>query len=192
MKPVAILCVQPKSIYKTLAGVECFDIKRDVRTFAGGMPVVAHPPCRSWSRFCAHQAKPLPGEKELGPLCVKWLRECGGVLEHPAHSNLFAHCQLPQPGETRGELWSIAVTQSWWTGHQGTQKRTWLCFSRIPKAAVHFPLTLRGDGGDKRAWQVSSKVQRSATCLELAEWLVAAAHLVIPGNHLVSPGSSAR
>jgi len=46
---VAVLCVSALSIYKGLPGVECYDPKRDVRTFAGGMPVVAHPPCRSWS-----------------------------------------------------------------------------------------------------------------------------------------------
>ena len=87
---VAVLCVSKNSIYKRIERVEAFDLARDARTFGGGMPVVAHPPCRSWSAYCAHQAKPLAGEKELGPLCVAWLRECGGVLEHPAHSRLFA------------------------------------------------------------------------------------------------------
>lgn len=168
---VAVLCVARKTEYRSLPNVECFDIDRDVRTFAGGMPVVAHPPCRSWSAYCAHQAKPLPGEKELGPLCVDWLKKCRGVLEHPAHSRLFAHCWLPKPGDAKGDLWSIEVLQSWW-GYTGTQKRTWLCFSGIAPADVHFPFTLRGDGGDKRLWQTMPRSLRAHTCREMAEWLV--------------------
>jgi len=169
---VAALCVANKSIYHQLCGVECYDMARDVRTFAGGMPVVAHPPCRSWSAFCAHQAKPMPGEKDLGPLCVEWLRKCGGVLEHPAHSRLFAATGLPLPGRRDGALWSIEVLQSWWDGHLGTQKKTWLCFAHVSPADVHYPLTLRGNGGDKRLWQYMPRSFRSATCRHLAEWLV--------------------
>ena len=122
---IAALCVSRVSIYKTLEGVDCFDIDRDVRTFAGGMPIVAHPPCRSWSAYCAHQAKPLPGEKELGLWCVDKLRECGGVLEHPAHSRLFDAAGMPKPGEPeRGGLWSLAVDQSWWGDTR--KKKTWI------------------------------------------------------------------
>jgi hypothetical protein len=172
---VAVLCVSAKSIYKQLAGVECYDMRRDVRSFAGGMPVVAHPPCRSWSAKCAHQAKPLPGEKELGPLCVEWLRKCGGVLEHPANSRLFAHCGLPRPGEARDGLWSIAVSQAWW-GHSIT-KNTWLCFAHISPRAVEFPMVLHNGARDHRRWQLMSRAKRSATPRAMAEWLVASAAL---------------
>lgn len=172
---VAVLCVAPKSIYHTLAAVEVYDPRRDVRTFDGGMPVVAHPPCRSWSAYCAHQAKPLPGEKALGPLCVEWLRKCGGVLEHPAHSRLFAHCGLPQPGQSIGDLWTAEVLQAWW-GDTRT-KTTWLCFSRIAPQAVHFPFALHSPSGDRRRWQVMSKTKRSATNPAMASWLVDTARL---------------
>jgi hypothetical protein len=170
---VAVLCVAAKSIYRSLPGVECYDLNRDVRTFAGGMPIVAHPPCRSWSAYCAHQAKPEPGEKELGPLCVEWLRKCGGVLEHPAHSRLFDACQLPKPCETQDGLWTAEVLQSWW-GDTRT-KTTWLCFSRIRRRSVHFPIRLHDPRGDRRRWQVMSRTQRSATHPALAEWLVGVA-----------------
>jgi hypothetical protein len=169
--PVAALCVAPKSIYRSLPGVECYDRNRDVRTFAGGMPVVGHPPCRSWSAYCAHQAKPLPGEKELGPLVVEWLRKCGGVLEHPAHSRLWDACGLPKPGWTsRADLWSAEVLQAWW-GDTRT-KKTWLCFFGVCPTEVHWPLRLHEPGGDRRRWQVMSNQQRSATNPALAEWLV--------------------
>lgn len=167
---VAALCVAAKSVYRSLQNVECYDLRRDVRTFAGGMPVVAHPPCRSWSAYCAHQSKPLPGEKELGPLCVEWLRKCGGVLEHPAHSRLFDATGLPKPGETKDGLWTVEVLQAWW-GDSRT-KKTWLCFSGIGKATVQFPIRLHDPSGDRRRWQLLNSTSRSATVPAMAEWLV--------------------
>lgn len=171
---VAVLCVSPRSVYKSLPGVECYDEARDVRTFAGGMPIVGHPPCRSWSTFCAHQAKPPAGEKELGPLVVQMLRDNGGVLEHPAHSKLFDACRLPKPGWThRGDLWSIEVLQAWW-GHTNS-KRTWLCFFGVSPSDVQIPIRLHNQQGDRRRWSLMSQRQRSNTPPAMAEWLVAVA-----------------
>lgn len=169
---VAVLCVSLKSIYKQMEGVECYDESRDVRTFNGGMPVVAHPPCRSWSAFCAHQAKPLLGEKEIGPLCVDWVKKCGGVLEHPAHSRLWKHCGLPKPGCAAVDgLWSIEVSQAWW-GDSRT-KKTWLLFSGVER--VHVPMCPHNATGDRRRWQLMSKTQRAATNENFAKWLVGVA-----------------
>lgn len=184
IRPVAALCCKSISEYMTMKGVECYDERRDVRTFDGGMPIVAHPPCRAWSAFCRHQAKPQPGEKELGPLCVEWLRKCGGVLEHPAHSHLWAACNLPPPGQINGDLWSIAVWQSWW-GYPLTIKRTWLCLNGVAKKDVHFPFSLRNRGGDKQAWHVGSSVWRSRTTRAFAEWLVDVARWCWPNGVVI-------
>ena len=178
---VAVLCVAPKSVYHSMPGVECYDLNRDVRTFAGGMPVVAHPPCRAWSAYCAHQAKPLPEEKELGPLCVEWLRKCGGVLENPAHSRLFDACNLPKPGpgngqwHRRGDLWSMTVDQTWWG--DARRKTTWLCFHGVTPHEILVPIRLHDPHGDRRRWQVMSHTQRSATHPNMAAWLVQTARL---------------
>jgi hypothetical protein len=170
-RKVAALCVARKSVYHSMPGVVCYDIARDVRNFLGECPAVAHPPCRAWSAFCAHQSKPAPGEKDLGPLCVEFLRECGGVLEHPAHSRLFDYCGLPKPGwGKRGELWAAGVSQAWWGYNM--EKATWLCFFGISPADVRFPLRLHATYGDRRRQQVMSKNQRAATVPEMAEWLV--------------------
>lgn len=180
---VAILCVHAHSIYHSFENVECYDARRDVRSFTGGMPVVCHPPCRSWSAYCAHQAKPLPGEKELGPLCVEHLKREGGILEHPAHSRLFTHCHLPKPGEPEQDgLWTAEVWQAWW-GYP-MMKKTWLCFSGIPKSAVTFPFALHPQGVDRRRQQVMSHNQRAATHLALAQWLVEHARIThLPTRH---------
>ena len=173
---IAALCVSRVSIYKTIQGVECYDIDRDARMFNGGMSIVAHPPCRAWSAYCAHQAKPLPGEKELGLWCAEKLRECGGVLEHPAYSRLFDAAGLPKPGQPEcGGMWSMAVDQSWWGDPR--KKSTWLCFSNVPRTEIEVPFVLRSCRGDRRRWQVMSKHQRSATCEGFARWLVDCARL---------------
>lgn len=97
MRTVAVLCAARNSVYHEMEGVDVFDALRGARSFAGGMPVIAHPPCRAWSAYCAHQAKPAPGEKELGIWCAEQVRENGGVLEQPAHSRLFDAAKLPKP-----------------------------------------------------------------------------------------------
>lgn len=94
MKPVAVLYCTPASVYKSLA-LECFDEYRDARTYTGWLPVVAHPPCRSWGRL-RHLAKPAAWERALGIHAVQQVRRCGGVLEHPAGSLLWS--DLPEFG----------------------------------------------------------------------------------------------
>ena len=172
-KTVAVLCVSKNSIYKNYDKADCYDIDRDVRQFAGVLPVVAHPPCRAWSAYTAHQAKPLEGEKELGPLCVDHFKNNGGVLEHPAHSRLYEYCGLPLPGKSNGDLITVAVWQSWW-GYS-MRKSTWLCFNRIDLAGLIFPYRLTMPGGDRRRQQLMGHAERAATVPAFAEWLMNAA-----------------
>jgi len=168
---VSVLCCARKSIYHEMEDVIAYDIKKDARTFPGDTPIVAHPPCRAWSAYCAHQAKPFPGEKDLGLWCCEQLKVCGGVLEHPAHSRLFSAAELPLPGEPAGDLWSIAVDQFWWGDSR--KKSTWLCFSGVDRSIVEIPIRLRSSTkGDRRRWQSMSRSQRSATNIHFAEWLV--------------------
>lgn len=188
-RKVAALCVAPNSEYRAMPGVECYDMARDVRTFAGGMPVVAHPPCRTWSAYTAHQAKAPLGEQELGLLCAEWLRREGGVLEHPAHSRLFEAARLPMPGHRLGDLYTMLVWQAWW-GYP-MRKATWLCFSRVDVrelALPYRPHDSRSGEGDRRRQQVMSKHQRAATVPALAAWLVGAARKA--HNVRIEPGAS--
>ena len=175
VQPVAVLCCAPDSVYHSLPGVECFNEARDVRSFPGGVPVVAHPVCAPWSAYCSHQWKPVPGVKDLGPLCVEWLRKCGGVLEHPAHSRLFDACDLPKPGQSKGDLWTLEVSQAWW-GYS-MLKKTWLVFCGLQPAEVlptipHRKHDPRSGEGDRRRQQKMSKHQRAATVPQMARWLV--------------------
>ena len=170
---ISVLCCSRKSIYKSFDGVEVYDIDRDVRTFDGKTRIVAHPPCRTWSAFTAHQAKAPEGEKDLGPLCVEFLKQCGGVLEHPAHSRLFKHMGLPMPGKSSGDYKTVAVWQSWF-GYS-MRKSTWLTFVGIDPNTLDFPYILTSPGGDRRKQQLMSKDQRAETCPAFGRWLVDAA-----------------
>lgn len=85
---VAALFTRPNTVYRSL-GVECFDASRDARLFDLSCPVIAHPPCRSWGQL-SHFAKPRQDEKDLAVWAMWVVRHCGGVLEHPITSRLWA------------------------------------------------------------------------------------------------------
>lgn len=174
-KWVAVLCASRKSIYKSIPNLDVYDIDRDAMSFLGGMPVIAHPPCRLWSAYCSHQAKSPDPEKEraLGRFCVENVRSNGGVLEQPAHSRLWKACDIPFPNQKdTGDGFSIEIPQFWFGDTR--EKNTWLYFLGIhPKELPKMPLRLKPEGGDRRIWQLmSSKNQRERTPLEFALWLV--------------------
>lgn len=175
---VAVLFARQDSTYKTLPGVDVYDIDRDARTFQGGMPVVAHPPCRAWGRLRAF-ANPRPDEMNLARLAVALVREFGGVLEHPAGSTLWAAQMLPLPAGARDQYggWTFAAPQMWW-GHKA-EKATWFYIVGVAPADMPpVPLVL-GDAThvvQSRKRQDYrphiTKAEREHTPPELAAWLV--------------------
>lgn len=176
---VVALFVKRNSVYKTL-GVDCFDIDRDARKWEGGLPCIAHPPCRAWGQL-AHMAKPRPDEKELAFFAIDMIRKYGGVLEHPRASRLWP-TYLPMPG-TKDEYggYTICVDQSWW-GHLA-KKNTMLYIVGVPESKLpDIPISF-----DCVQFTVSSKVKkksgrrikkeipksmREETPIEFAKWLI--------------------
>jgi hypothetical protein len=188
MKSVAVLFARADSVYKTLPGCDVYDMERDAHTFAGGMPVVAHPPCRAWGRL-RHFAKPRGNEKALAHFAVEQVRRYGGVLEHPESSTLWPAAGLPAPGQ-RDEFggWTLPIHQFWW-GHPA-QKRTLLYIvgcepSGIPSMPMKLGLSdcvirldkRRPDGshirkGDPDWRRPLNSAEREHTPPALADWLV--------------------
>ena len=115
---IAALFVRDDSIYKA-RGLDCYDRRRDARTFAGAGPVIAHPPCRTWGCLKAMAFRAPAEEHAYGPWAVAEVRRCGGVLEHPAGSALFKECECGCAGDV-GFL--LTVDQFNW-GHR-CRKRT--------------------------------------------------------------------
>lgn len=173
---VAALCVSGRSIYQHMAGVEAYDARRDARTFAGGCPVVAHPPCRTWSKYLRHMARPADwqGEQELGRFCVRAVIRNGGVLEQPAGSYLWQDQNLPLPNRPDDPfLYTVYIEQAWF-GY-ATRKPTWVLVAGLP---VHqlppLPLVL-DDGAKKLSLTGLSQFSRSRTMQGFAGWLCQAA-----------------
>lgn len=116
---------------------ECFDERRDARTYAGDLPVIAHPPCQRWCRL-AGLVEARWGHKRgqdggLFAHALETLRRCGGVLEHPAYSDAWAAHGLPRP--VTGAGWCDGAEPFEWTcyveqyqyGHLA-KKATWLYY----------------------------------------------------------------
>lgn len=179
MTPIAALFVRADSIYKTLPGVDAWDIERDALCWPGGTPVVAHPPCRAWASL-RHCARPKEGEKALALFAIEQIRRWGGVLEHPARSTLWPTAGLPEPGriDTFGG-WTLVVDQHWW-GHRA-QKRTrlYICGVRpidIPRMPLRIGEATHTvglwSGRDRARCRPSiAKHEFEATPPEFAAWL---------------------
>jgi hypothetical protein len=179
---ISALFVRKDSVYKSLV-VDCWDIERDARLWPGGNPVIAHPPCRSWGKL-SHFARPRDGEKGYAIKCIEWIRQWGGVLEHPAASRLWPELKLPLPGyydEYGG--FSICIDQFWF-GHKA-QKRTLLYIcgcsqSDLPPIPIRFDAVTHCVSVNKKnkfgrrpgLKKEITKVEREQTPVELAEWLI--------------------
>ena len=132
---IAALYVEKDGAYAGLEGIDLWDIERDARKYDGPYPVVAHPPCNTWSVMA------YVVEKKVGirvgddggcfASALAAVRRCGGVLEHPKGTTAWRTFGLSKPF---GGCWEQMLDGSWVTevaqrnyGHPAT-KRTWLYY----------------------------------------------------------------
>jgi hypothetical protein len=182
VRPVAVLFARADSIYKTMPGCDVWDEARDARRWPTGMPLVAHPPCAQWGKL-RQFATVDPAVKALGPLAVEFVREWGGVLEHPAESLLWAHCGMPTPGRAPDWFggWTAEIRQCDW-GHKA-EKKTWLYIvgvhpddiPALPDSAEPTHYIKRNRKGYRPCSQSLphvTKAEREHTPPRLAEWLI--------------------
>lgn len=122
---VAALYVEPDGVYSTMGGIELWDEQRDARQYDQCFPVVAHPPCQRWGKYATKGGRTLGDDHGCGQHAINAVRAHGGVMEHPAHSWLFAAGYLPKPGHS--DLWggrTVEINQADY-GHLAL-KPTWL------------------------------------------------------------------
>jgi len=157
MKRFAVLYASKKSVWKTFPEADVYDEDRDARTFPGGLPVIAHPPCRLWCRMAA-LSKALASEKFCFWHALAMVRENGGILEHPRFSKAFVQARLVRE--------CVTVNQADFGGR--IYKPTWLW---SPNVAL--PLVLERQGRDGLvAWdKESTRRDRTATPESFARWL---------------------
>jgi hypothetical protein len=179
---ISILFAARNSIYKTIPGLDVWDEDRDALNWPGGNPGIFHPPCRLWSKWMRHFSKAPPEEKELALWSVRQVRKWGGVLEHPACSELWPGAGLPFPGKGRdiyGGM-SISLRQQWF-GHKA-EKATWLYIcgaNRLPdipfrlgQPECHYSAVRTVKHPDM---QRLSHRERHGTPPAFAHWLIAVA-----------------
>jgi hypothetical protein len=184
---VAILFARADSVYKTMPGVEVYDMERDARTYDGPWPVVAHPPCTRWSMINGvvlsrypHKANEFAWGNDGGTFkfALDTVRRCGGVLEHPAGSRAWPHYGLPPRGRMPDAFggWTAEIRQVDW-GHRA-EKRTWLYIvgagpddlPAMPQPRQHTAVVVRMP--ECRTFEILGKAEREHTPPQLAEWLV--------------------
>lgn len=167
------------SVYDALSGLDVYNEARGARSFPGGTPVIAHPPCAQWGRL-RYFARNDPTEKGLAVFAVNQVRRWGGVLEHPFASTLWKEQGLPEPGrrDSFGGF-TLPVNQNWF-GHRARKPTLLYIVGLEPRDLPSFPYTIapptatieteiRGRPG---ALPADSRRERSATPPKLAEWLV--------------------
>lgn len=176
MDKIAALFVRKDSVYKTIPGVDCYDIDRDARTFPGGMPIVAHPPCRTWGKY-SHRAKAPDGEHELALWAVEQVIKWGGVLEHPVGSRLEFPLLI---NNKRTNLYKL---NQGWFGHLVLKPTLIYVVSKEPIFLVKKLMDACDDRPLKdnhltpryRELENLSHKQREETPIEFAEFLVSIA-----------------
>lgn len=128
---VSVLFVDPNSIYFSIPNLDIWDKKRDAYNYSGSHPIIAHPPCRLFSKLRHFSTAPL-SEKNLAYFSLYLVRKNGGVLEHPAYSTLWKEKKLPMPGQYDSfGGWTLSLPQFWF-GHP-CMKPTWLYICGLPK-----------------------------------------------------------
>jgi hypothetical protein len=184
-----ILCTRERSPYQTIALADPWPESRDVRTFDGRSPVVAHPPCGQWGRL-RKAARVCQEEKALGPLCVEIVRRNGGVLEHPSYSTLWLEMGMPRPGSRDDHGGVTLPVVQWFWGHRAA-KATWLYIVGCRLDSVpEMPFKLgepthrcAGRSDRARTKPEIGRKERERTPVEFAIWLVALARRCrVPGQ----------
>ena len=183
-KDIAVLFARRDSIYKQFPNCDVYDIDRNALNFPGGMPVIAHPPCRAWGRL-RHFANPRPGEKELALFALDMIRKNGGILEHPASSTLWKEMNLPVGQDVdKWGGWTMSINQHWF-GHLA-EKKTWLYIvgikpSEISDYSISFSAithTVSSSKSKIRNKKEISKKMREETPEQFAQWLIENALLI--------------
>jgi len=181
---VAALYVETNGIYYGLDGVDPWDEQRDARLYDGPHPVVAHPPCKSWSLM--GQCRPetvAAGDGGTFAAALEAVETFGGVLEHPAHTRAWKVFGLPRPATPGG--WVANLTRKGWAtvvdqrryGHRAN-KWTWLYYVGPEPPPMRWGpgppgISVRNDGGGGRDQRSRTPVEFRDALLGLARFSAA-------------------
>ena len=171
----AVLFTKAKSNYLKFQQSDCYDINRNALTLPGSEPAIFHPPCRLFGRL--RQFSKAPGcEKLLAYWSMLYVRNNGGILEHPRSSTLWSQFNVGKPlTPDRYGGYLISVNLSWF-GFKA-QKKTGLYIVGIPyKELPPLPLSFNAithsiSGNTKSNLKELDKTKNSETPAQLCLWL---------------------
>lgn len=129
---VAALYVQPGGVYYGLEDVEPWGLPdKDARDYVGPWPVVAHPPCKRWSKIAAVHGVRNGQDDGCFESALHAVESFGGVIEHPAGSMAWEWFGIRSPGQMGWQKtirggWTCQVEQGNY-GHDAP-KSTWLYY----------------------------------------------------------------
>lgn len=192
---IAALYVDPSGPYFGRSDVYAWDEMCDARNYRGPYPVVAHPPCESWSKMASlrewRYGYPAGVDGGCFASAMQSVFHWGGVLEHPAESKAWDEYRLVKPefgswqsvhGPKGIAYWVTCVWQVDY-GHRA-RKRTWLLYvGKNPPTPMRWARdkhvacvsgshgSSRPTGGGQRVW--SKEAKRSP--VEFADALLALA-----------------
>jgi len=178
---VEILCAARSSVYQAVPSALVRTKTNSAWQTTGSCPVIAHPPCRFWSRSRSRASGTLRERIEemlLGMICIREVLRRGGVLEQPAHSRLFTVAGMPTPSGPghQPKLWTMSINQ-YHFGHR-VSKPTWLLVVGVLQCDMpSAPFGLRQD--PQRRLDAITPGQRSATPTRFADWLLSIATRVV-------------
>lgn len=183
---VAALYVDPRGIYSGRDDVDVWDEVRDARYYRGPYPVVAHPPCKTWSMMSLCRPEIVRGmDGGCFQAALDAVRTYGGVLEHPAYSEAWRAFGLPYA--SRGG-WTEAIGDPGYAteidqaryGHP-CNKRAWLYYCGPNPPALRWgdaPFTgrkIHDDGGGGRDARSRTPPGLAEALLEMARGAVSVA-----------------
>ncbi len=179
---IPVLFTQENSNYDNYTIFDCYDLKRNALSYSGRVPIIAHPPCRLFSRLRAFSTAPL-SEKKLAFFALSKVRQFGGILEHPRSSTLWinGNCNLDGSVDSYGGfLRSVDLS---WFGFPA-QKKTMLYFCGIvPGQLPPFPISLDAvthviSSTSRSNKKEISKNMRSATPLPMIEYFIEVINII--------------
>ena len=136
---IPVLFTAHNSLYNDIDIFDCYDEKRNAFNYPGRIPLIAHPPCRKFSRLRGLSTAPL-SEKKLAFFALAKVRQFGGILEHPRSSTLWLNGNFKLDGSVDdygGFLRSVNLS---WFGFPA-EKKTMLYFVGIDPALLPaFPM----------------------------------------------------
>ena len=179
---IPVLFTQENSNYNEIQIFDCYDEKRNALSFNYRIPLIAHPPCRKFSKLRGLSTAPL-SEKKLAFFALAKVRQFGGILEHPRSSTLWKDGNFNLDGSVDsygGFLRSVDLS---WFGFPA-RKKTMLYFCGItPSQLPPFPISLNAithvvSSSYKSEKKEIPKNMRSATPLPMIEFFIEVMNII--------------